>query len=72
LLAGVTTTLAEAGRPIERAKALLDHGELLDGAGRVTDAEPLLREAEGIFSDLRAEPWRQRAERALGREGAVA
>jgi tetratricopeptide (TPR) repeat protein len=72
LLTRAATKLAESGRPFERAKALLDHGELLTGAGRLTDAEALLREAAGIFSDLRAEPWRQRAERALGREGAVA
>jgi class 3 adenylate cyclase/tetratricopeptide (TPR) repeat protein len=72
LLLRAATRLAESGRPFERAKALLDHGELLAAAGRLTDAEALLREAAGIFSDLRAEPWRQRAERALGREGAVA
>jgi tetratricopeptide (TPR) repeat protein len=72
LLTRAATRLAESGRPFERAKALLDHGELLAGAGRLTEAEPLLHEAAGIFSDLRAEPWRRRAERALGREGAVA
>jgi glycerate-2-kinase len=72
LLIQAATKLAESGRPFERAKALLDHGELLVAAGRLTDAGPVLRDAAGIFSDLRAEPWRQRAERALGREGAVA
>jgi hypothetical protein len=72
LLALAAGRLAAAGRPFERAKALVDHGELLAGAGRLTDAEPLLREAAGVFSDLRADPWRQRAERVLGREGAVA
>jgi hypothetical protein len=71
LLTRAATKLAESGRPFERAKALLDHGELLTGAGRLTDAEALVREAAGIFSDLRAQPWRERAERALGREGAV-
>jgi class 3 adenylate cyclase/tetratricopeptide (TPR) repeat protein len=72
LLMQAATKLAESGRPFERAKALLDHGELLVAGGRLTDAGPVLRDAAGIFSDLRAEPWRQRAERALGREGAVA
>jgi tetratricopeptide (TPR) repeat protein len=72
LLTRAAALLAQSLRPFERAKAVLDHGEVLLAAGRLTDAEPLLREAAGIFSDLRAEPWRQRAERALGREGAIA
>jgi hypothetical protein len=72
LLTRAAALLADVRRPFERAKVLLDHGELLAGAGRGADAEPRLREAERAFSDLRAEPWRRRAERALGREGAVA
>jgi tetratricopeptide (TPR) repeat protein len=51
--------LAEVGRPFERAKALLDHGERLGGRER-------LEEARAIFAGLGATPWAERADRALG------
>jgi hypothetical protein len=72
LLIRAEDLLAGVGRQFERAKALLDHGRLLTANLRMSEAEPLLREAGDVFSALRAEPWRVRAERALEGEGAAA
>jgi class 3 adenylate cyclase/tetratricopeptide (TPR) repeat protein len=72
LLTAAAVLLAGVVRPFERAKVLLDHGELLAGALRASEAEPLLREAADVFAGLRAEPWRLRAERTLEGEGAAA
>jgi hypothetical protein len=63
LLTRAAALLAGVVRPFERAKVLLDHGELLDASLRVSEAAPLLREAADVFASLGAEPWRQRAER---------
>jgi class 3 adenylate cyclase/tetratricopeptide (TPR) repeat protein len=71
LLARAAGLLAGVVRPFERAKVLLDHGELLATSSRASEATPLLREAADVFSALRAEPWRLRAERALEGEGAM-
>ncbi|MEN3285443.1 MAG: hypothetical protein V7607_6583, partial [Solirubrobacteraceae bacterium] len=72
LLTRAAGLLAGVVRPFERAKVLLDHGELLAGSLRHSEAEALLREAADVFSALRAEPWRVRTERALAGEGAAA
>jgi tetratricopeptide (TPR) repeat protein len=71
LLTRAASLLAGVVRPFERAKVLLDHGELLAGSARSSEAQPLLREAADVFAALRAEPWRLRAERALEGEGAA-
>jgi len=71
LLTRAAALLASVVRPFERAKVLLDHGELLAGSLRASEAAPLLREAADVFSGLRAGPWRLRAERALEGEGAA-
>jgi hypothetical protein len=72
LLHRAAAQLASVVRPFERAKVLLDHGELLARNLRTSEAAPLLREAADVFAALRAEPWRLRAERALEGEGAAA
>jgi hypothetical protein len=72
LLARAAVTLRERGRVFERAKVLLEQGELLGAARRTAEAAPVLREARDVFADLRAEPWRERAERALGVEAGTA
>jgi class 3 adenylate cyclase/tetratricopeptide (TPR) repeat protein len=71
LLTRAATLLAGVGRPFERAKVMLEHGELLTGALRVSEAAPLLGEAADVFASLRAEPWRERAERALSGDRAL-
>jgi class 3 adenylate cyclase/tetratricopeptide (TPR) repeat protein len=71
LLHRAAAQLASVVRPFERAKVLLDHGELLARSLRTSEASPLLREAADVFTALRAEPWRLRAERALEGEGAM-
>jgi tetratricopeptide (TPR) repeat protein len=60
LLESAAATLAGVGRPFERAKALLDLGELLGADGR-----ELLVAAHETFAELRATPLAERAERAL-------
>ncbi len=68
LLARAAVTLRERGRVFERGKVLLEQGELLGAVHRGAEAAPVLREARDVFAELRAEPWRERAERALGVE----
>jgi hypothetical protein len=43
------------------AVTLLEHGEWLGEQGRANEAEPLLAEARGIFEQLGATPWLERA-----------
>jgi hypothetical protein len=52
----------ELGTPFWLAVTLLEHGEWLVGAGRPTDAEPLLTEARSIFGRLEAAPWIERVD----------
>jgi predicted ATPase/class 3 adenylate cyclase len=52
----------ELGTPFWLAVTLLEHGEWLVGAGRPTDAEPLLTEARSIFERLEAAPWIERVD----------
>jgi class 3 adenylate cyclase/predicted ATPase len=51
---------------------LLEHAEWLSGQGRPEEAEPLLAEATSIFEGLRARPWLERANKALGATAAPA
>jgi hypothetical protein len=71
LLTRASDLLGGVGRPFERAKVLLEHGELLMAALRVSEATALLREAADVFASLRAGTWRERAERALSGERAL-
>ena len=45
---------------------LLEYGEWLSEQGRSDDAEPVLREAGGIFEQLHAAPWIERLEETAG------
>jgi class 3 adenylate cyclase/tetratricopeptide (TPR) repeat protein len=57
----------EIEMPFELAQVELEHGEWLVGENRAEDAEPLLAEADEIFTRLRARPWLERVERARSR-----
>lgn len=50
------------------AVTLLEHGEWLTAVGRADEAQPMLDEARALFEQLRARPWLERLERALGRD----
>jgi tetratricopeptide (TPR) repeat protein len=65
LLGAAAAALSSSGRPFERAKVLLDHGELLADGGRDDEARALLAEARAGFEELGADPWIRRADRAL-------
>jgi class 3 adenylate cyclase/tetratricopeptide (TPR) repeat protein len=56
----------EFGLPFWLGVTLLEHAEWLIDQGRAEEAEPLLREARGLFDDLEARPWVERAARAGG------
>jgi tetratricopeptide (TPR) repeat protein len=53
----------ELGNPFPLGQVLVEHGELLESAGELADAEPLLQEAHQIFSRLNAAPWIERTTR---------
>jgi hypothetical protein len=57
----------EIEMPFNLAEVEVEHGEWLFEQGRAEEAEPLLAEAEEIFTRLRARPWLERAERARSR-----
>jgi class 3 adenylate cyclase/tetratricopeptide (TPR) repeat protein len=50
----------EIEHPFALAVVLLEHGELLQQAGRAGDADPLLAEAREVFARLGATPWLER------------
>jgi class 3 adenylate cyclase/tetratricopeptide (TPR) repeat protein len=52
------------GTPFPLAVTLLEYAEWLVEAERTGDAEPLLREAEEIFTRLKATPWLERVTQA--------
>jgi class 3 adenylate cyclase/tetratricopeptide (TPR) repeat protein len=58
--------------PFDLARVELEHGEWLVGQSRAEEAEPLLAEAEEVFTRLRARPWLERVERARSRTLATA
>jgi tetratricopeptide (TPR) repeat protein len=64
-LRAASATLRELGCRFLLAQALVEQGELLRQADRGDEAAPLVQEARGIFAELRAVPWLERAERAL-------
>ena len=61
-LMAATRELREIEAPFILAQVLLDHAELLRGAGRGEEAAPLLAEAKAIFERLGASPWLERLE----------
>jgi len=60
-----TGLFRELAMPFYLAVTELEHADWLISAARATEAEPLLEEARGIFSELEAVPWLSRTE-ALG------
>ncbi|MGN6170212.1 MAG: ATP-binding protein, partial [Solirubrobacteraceae bacterium] len=61
-LAAAAHELEEIEAPFNLAQILLDHAELLSGAGREEEAAPLLAQARTIFERLGARPWLDRAD----------
>jgi hypothetical protein len=51
---------------------LVHYSSLLLELGRSGEGEPLLHEARGLFSQLRATPWTERTDAALSPLGAGA
>jgi tetratricopeptide (TPR) repeat protein len=58
--------------PFPAARCLLHFGSLLLELGRPDEAEALLREARGLFSQLRAIPWVRRTDAVLNPLGTAA
>ena len=61
-----------AGRPFGRARTQLAYGEFLRRNRRRVDARPYLRAALQVFTELRAEPWAERARQELRASGETA
>jgi DNA-binding CsgD family transcriptional regulator len=59
----------EVESPFERGRTELLYGERLRRANRRRDARPHLRAALGLFDDLGAAPWRERAQNELRATG---
>jgi hypothetical protein len=57
----------EIETPFDLAQVELEHGEWLSEQSRAEEAEPLLAEAEEIFTRLRARPWLERVQHARSR-----
>jgi DNA-binding CsgD family transcriptional regulator len=66
---GARAVALAAGRPLDRARALLALGETLRRLRRPAAARASLREAEGLFVALGALPWAERAARELAATG---
>ena len=62
--AAATEALDAFGAPFWAARTRLEHAEWLESEGRHDDARALLREAEDLFTGLRAAPWQARCRRA--------
>ncbi len=60
---------SRAQRPFEQARTELSYGEYLRRARRRVHAREHLRAALGIFEDLGATPWRERASQELRASG---
>jgi tetratricopeptide (TPR) repeat protein len=71
-LRGAASVFRELGYPFELGQVLLEHGETLLDADRGDEAELLLTEARATFTELRAEPWLERATRARERSAEFA
>ncbi|MBY3552354.1 helix-turn-helix transcriptional regulator [Modestobacter lapidis] len=63
---------AAAGRPFGRARTELAYGEFLRRGRRRIDARSHLRAALQVFTELRAEPWAERARQELRASGETA
>jgi hypothetical protein len=61
-LSAASRDLREAEASFVLAQVLLEHAELLHGAGREDESAPLQQEATEIFTRLRAAPWLARAQ----------
>jgi class 3 adenylate cyclase/tetratricopeptide (TPR) repeat protein len=57
--------LREFGTPYLHARALCEYGQFLITTDRRDDAATALRQARGLFSDLRATPWVERTDTLL-------
>jgi DNA-binding CsgD family transcriptional regulator len=60
------------GRPFGQARTQLAYGEFLRRNRRRIDARPHLRAALDVFTELRAEPWAERARQELRASGETA
>ena len=67
-LAAAEAGFRDLGAEFYLAVSLLERAECLPGE-RAADMEPMLGEAEGIFSKLRATPWLDRLRAARARQG---
>ncbi|MCW2533703.1 MAG: hypothetical protein JWP62_3273 [Blastococcus sp.] len=63
---------AAAGRPFGQARTQLAYGEFLRRNRRRIDARSHLRAALEVFTELRAEPWAERARQELRASGETA
>ena len=61
-----------SGRPFAQARTELAYGEFLRRSRRRIDARPHLRAALQVFTELRAEPWADRARQELRASGETA
>lgn len=61
---GSAAVFREIGAPYWLAATLVELGEWLTAQERISEAEPLLSEAVGIFESLRAQQWLDRLEQA--------
>jgi class 3 adenylate cyclase/tetratricopeptide (TPR) repeat protein len=69
LFRGAAALMRELATPFPMAVAMLEHAEVLLGAGDAAAAEPILTEARSVFEELRAAPWIARADLAGSRAG---
>ncbi|XVU28068.1 ATP-binding protein [Actinoplanes sp. CA-054009] len=69
LFAEAVATPGAGQWPFDRARIRLLHAERLLGRRAVVEARPILREALAAFEELGAEPWTDRARRALRAAG---
>jgi class 3 adenylate cyclase/tetratricopeptide (TPR) repeat protein len=63
---------ADLEAPFYVAVVQTERGELLTAEGHRSDAEPLLAAARETFARLRAAPWLERVDQALGSDAGVA
>jgi class 3 adenylate cyclase/tetratricopeptide (TPR) repeat protein len=66
-LAAAARELREVGAQFLLAQVLVEHAELLAGAGRQDEATPLLAQATEVFTRLGAKPYLERAQQLEAR-----
>jgi class 3 adenylate cyclase/tetratricopeptide (TPR) repeat protein len=69
LFRGAAALMRELATPFPMAVTMLDHAEVLVGAGDPAGAEPLVAEARSVFAGLGAVPWIERADRLAALAG---